>query len=70
MLVVSSGLLLAAWIIGWLVFEIPSRWMHVLPVMAVVPMVVHAMRTVPSKPSRRRYFLNDCRRATCRVARI
>ena len=54
MLVVSSGLLLAAWSIGWLVFEIPSRWMHVLPVMAVVPMVVHAMRTVPSKPSRRR----------------
>ena len=54
MVVVSSGLLVAAWIIGWLVFEIPSRWMHVLPVMAVVPMVVHAMRTVPSKPSRRR----------------
>jgi len=24
-LVISSGLLLAAWIIGWLVFEIPSR---------------------------------------------
>jgi hypothetical protein len=53
-LMVSFGLLLAAWIIGWLVLKIPSRWMHVLPVMAVVPMVVHAMRTVPSKPSRRR----------------
>jgi hypothetical protein len=53
-LVVSSGLLLTAWIIGWLVFEIPSRWMHVLPVMAVVPMVLHAMRSVPSKPVRRR----------------
>jgi hypothetical protein len=56
MLVVSAGLLLAAWIIGWLVFEIPSRWMHVLPVLAVFPMVVYVMRTVPSKPSRRREF--------------
>jgi hypothetical protein len=53
-LAVSSGLLLAAWIIGWLVFEIPSRWMHALPVMAVIPMVVHVMRIVPSKSPRRR----------------
>jgi hypothetical protein len=53
-LVVSSGLLVAAWIIGWLVFEIPSRWMHIFPVLAVVPMVVHVMRTAPSKPPRRR----------------
>ena len=52
MLVVSSGLLLTAWIIGWLVFEIPSRWIHVLLVIAVVPMVVHVMRTVPSQPRR------------------
>jgi hypothetical protein len=29
MLVVSSGLLLTAWIIG-IVFEGPSRWIHVL----------------------------------------
>jgi hypothetical protein len=40
--VVSSGLLLTAWIIG-LVFEIPSRWMHVLPVLSVIPMVVHVV---------------------------
>lgn len=53
MLVVSAGLLLTTWIIGWLVFEIPSRWMHVLLVMAVIPMVVHVMRTAPSKPLRR-----------------
>lgn len=52
MLVVSSGLLLAAWIIGWLVFEIPSRWMHALPVMAIVTMVVHVMRAAPSKAPR------------------
>ncbi len=52
MLVVSSGLLLTAWIIG-LVFEIPSRWMHVLPVLSVIPMVVHVMRTAPSQPPRR-----------------
>jgi hypothetical protein len=52
MLVVSSGLLLTAWIIG-LVFEIPSRWIHVLPVMAVLPMIVHVIRTAPSKPPRR-----------------
>jgi hypothetical protein len=51
---VSSGLLLTAWIIGWLVFDIPSRWVHVLLVLAVVPMVVQVMRTVPSKSSRRR----------------
>jgi hypothetical protein len=50
----GSSLLLLVWVIGWLVFEIPSRWIHVLPVMAVLPMVVHVMRTVPSKPSRRR----------------
>jgi Family of unknown function (DUF5670) len=54
MLLVSSGLLLTAWIIGWLAFEIPGRWIHMLPVVAVVPMVVYVMRTVPSKPSRRR----------------
>jgi hypothetical protein len=53
MLVVSSGLLLTAWIIGWVVFEIPGRWIHVLPVMALIPMVVHVMRTAPSKPPRR-----------------
>jgi hypothetical protein len=53
-LVVSSGLLLTAWIIGGLVFEIPSRWIHVLHVLAVVPMVVHVMRTAPSKPPSRR----------------
>ena len=41
MLVVSSGLLLTAWIIGWVVFEIPGRWIHVLPVMALIPMVAH-----------------------------
>jgi hypothetical protein len=52
-LVVSSGLLLTAWIIGWLVFEIPNRWIHVLPMLAVVPMVMHVMRTVLSKPLRR-----------------
>ena len=52
MLVVSSGLLLTAWIIG-IGFEIPGRWIHVLPVMALIPMVVHAVRTVPSKPPRR-----------------
>jgi hypothetical protein len=49
-LVVSSGLLLTAWIIGWVVFEIPNRWILVLPVMAVLPMVVHVVRTVPAKP--------------------
>ena len=53
MLVVSSGLLLTAWIIGWVVFEIPGRWIYVLPVMALIPMVVHVMRTAPSKPPRR-----------------
>jgi len=53
-LVVSSSLLLTAWIIGWVVFEIPSRWIHVLPLMAVIPTVLHVMRTAPSKPSRRR----------------
>jgi hypothetical protein len=42
---VSAGLLLTAWIIGWLVFEIPGNWIHVLAVMAVVPMVVHVVRT-------------------------
>jgi hypothetical protein len=52
-LVVSSGLLLTAWIIGWVVFEIPGRWIHVLPVLAVVPIVVHLMRTAPSKSPRR-----------------
>ena len=52
-LVVSSGLLLTAWIIGWVVFEIPNRWIHVLPVMAVLPMVVHVMRTALSEPPRR-----------------
>ena len=45
MLVVAAGLLLTAWIIGWGVLEIPGRWIHVLPVLAVVPMVVHVMRT-------------------------
>jgi hypothetical protein len=45
--------LLAAWIIGWLVLEILSRWIHVLPVMAVLPMVVHVIRTAPAKPPRR-----------------
>lgn len=49
MLMFSSGLLLAAWIIGWLVLEIPSRWMHVLPVLAIIPMVVHVVRITPSK---------------------
>ena len=52
MLVVSSGLLLTAWIIGWQVFEMPSRWIHVLVVLAVVPMVLQVMRTIPSKPQR------------------
>ncbi len=50
MLVVSSGLLLTAWIIGWVVFEVPSRWIHLLPLMAVIPTVVHVVRTVPAKP--------------------
>ena len=27
-LVVSAGLLLTAWIIGWFVFEIPGRWIR------------------------------------------
>jgi hypothetical protein len=49
----GSSLLLVVWIIGWGVLEIPGRWIHVLPVLAVVPMIVHVMRTVPSKPSRR-----------------
>jgi hypothetical protein len=49
---VLSGLLLTAWIIG-LVFEIPSRWMHVLLVLAVIPTVVHVVRTAPAKPPRR-----------------
>jgi hypothetical protein len=49
-LVVSSGLLLTAWIIGWVVFEVPSRWIHLLPLMAVIPTVVHVVRTVPAKP--------------------
>jgi len=53
MLVVSSGLLLAAWIIGWGVFEIPGRWIHGLPVLAVIPMVVHGMRTARSQPPER-----------------
>jgi hypothetical protein len=52
-LVVSSGLLLTAWIIGWIVFEIPNRWIHVLPVLSVIPMVVHVVRTAPSQPPRR-----------------
>jgi hypothetical protein len=52
-LVVTSGLLLTAWIIGWLVFEVPSRWMHVLPVVAVVPMVLQVMRAIPSNPAGR-----------------
>jgi len=50
----GSSQLLMVWTIGWLVFEIPSRRIDVLPVMAVLPMVVHVMRTAPSKPSRRR----------------
>ena len=45
MLAVSSGRLLTVWIIGWFVFEIPTRWIHVLPLMAVIPLVVHVMRT-------------------------
>jgi len=49
----GSSLLLVVWIIGWGVLEIPGRWIHVLPVLVVVPMIVHVMRTVPSKPSRR-----------------
>ena len=53
MLLLSSGLLLTAWIIGWVVFEIPGHWIHVLPVMAVIPVVVHVVRTVPSKLPRR-----------------
>jgi len=54
MLLFSSGVLLTAWIIGWLVFEIPARWIHVLPVMAVIPMVMHVVRTAaPAKPPRR-----------------
>ena len=41
-----SGLLLTAWIIGWLVFEITSPWVHVLLVAAIVFLAVHVMRTV------------------------
>jgi hypothetical protein len=33
----GSSLLLVVWIIGWGVLEIPGRWIHVLPVLAVVP---------------------------------
>jgi hypothetical protein len=50
----GSSLRLVVWVFGWLVFEIPSHWIHVLPVMAVLPMVVPVMRTAPSKPSRHR----------------
>lgn len=53
MLVVSAGLLLTTWIIGWLVFEIPNRWMHVLPVLAVMPVVVHVARTARPQPPQR-----------------
>jgi hypothetical protein len=53
MLVVSSGLLLTAWIIGWVVFEIPGRWIHVLPVMALIPTVAHVVRTAPARRPRR-----------------
>jgi hypothetical protein len=53
MLVVSAGLLLTAWIIGGVVFEIPGRWIHVLPVIALIPMVAHVVRTAPAKPLRR-----------------
>ena len=52
MLLVSARVLLTAWIIGWLVFEIPHRWIHVLPMIATIPMVVHVVRIAPSKPPR------------------
>jgi hypothetical protein len=53
MLVVAAGLLLTGWIIEWFAFEIPNPWIHVSPLMGSCRMVVHVMRTAPSKPPRR-----------------
>lgn len=53
MLLFSSGLLLTAWIIGWLVFDVPSHWVHSLLLVAVIPMIMHVVRTAPSKRTRR-----------------
>jgi Family of unknown function (DUF5670) len=50
----GSSLLLVVWIIGRFVFEMPSRLIHVLPLVAVVMLVVHVMRAVSPKSSPRR----------------